>query len=60
MIFARELSASLASLLETLGLLNDLANPSTEPKVRENLKEKLEAIKVIVPQKFSEAEAKRD
>ncbi|APX99171.1 biopolymer transport protein ExbD/TolR [Lacinutrix venerupis] len=35
-------------------------DPVTEPKVRENLKEKLEAIKLIVPQKFSEAEAKRD
>ncbi|WP_055435966.1 ExbD/TolR family protein [Lacinutrix algicola] len=35
-------------------------DPSTEPKVKENLKEKLEAIKAIVPQKFSEAEAKRD
>ncbi|WP_034060993.1 ExbD/TolR family protein [Lacinutrix jangbogonensis] len=32
---------------------------STEKKDRESLKEKLEAIKLIVPQKFSEAEAKR-
>jgi len=31
-----------------------------DDKVRENLKEKLEAIKLVVPQKFSEAEAKRD
>jgi biopolymer transport protein ExbD len=35
-------------------------DPSTDLKVRENLKEKLEAIKLVVPQKFSEAEAKRD
>ena len=32
----------------------------TDAKLRETLKEKLEAIKLIVPQKFSEAEARRD
>lgn len=35
-------------------------DPITEPKVRERLKEKLEAIKDVVPQLFSEAEARRD
>ncbi|WP_055446957.1 ExbD/TolR family protein [Lacinutrix mariniflava] len=35
-------------------------DPSTELKVRESLKEKLETIKEIVPQKFSEAETKRN
>ena len=35
-------------------------DPSTEPKVREKLKEKLQAIKDIVPQLFSEAETRRD
>jgi len=34
--------------------------PGMEDKDKEKLKEKLEAIKLIVPQKFSEAEAKRD
>lgn len=39
---------------------NIFLDEATEEKVREKLKTKLEAIKLIVPQKFSEAEAKRD
>ena len=35
-------------------------DPVTDVKVKESLKEKLEAIKEVVPQLFSEAEAKRD
>lgn len=35
-------------------------DPSTEAKVKDKLKLKLEAIKDAVPQKFSEAEAKRN
>ncbi|AUC83218.1 biopolymer transporter ExbD [Lacinutrix sp. Bg11-31] len=35
-------------------------DPSTEAKVKDKLKLKLEAIKEAVPQKFSEAEAKRN
>ena len=33
-------------------------DPQTPPKEREDLKEKLETIKLLIPQKFSEAETK--
>lgn len=37
---------------------NEYLDPATPPNRRENLKTKLEAIRILVPQKFSEAETK--
>lgn len=37
---------------------NEYLDPATKPNRRENLKTKLETIKLLVPQKFSEAETK--
>ncbi|WP_452223955.1 biopolymer transporter ExbD [Lacinutrix chionoecetis] len=55
--FVREYPNLEMNFVEATEMYQD---PATDAKVRENLKDKLEAIKLIVPQKFSEAEAKRD